>query len=211
MRERLVTLLQHPVAPLLPWGVMAIGLFVMLIVVHAVGLADLQAKRQWLETEWGSVRQSLVHHREARNAIKDLTQVWALLPGERDFGPLALGISDEAKRGVGGARPGLPGGDGLPAGTGGLALAPMGAWTNAEPTTVAHTTKGLLQGSMSGRYEDLRRFIHDLETADELLFIEDLELNRTGGLQSEALTFNIKIATYLRVGHEKRDLQETMR
>lgn len=190
MRERLIALLQHPVAPLLPWGVMAIGLFVMLIVVQVVGLADLQAKRQWLETEWGSVRQSLVHHREARNATKDLTQVWALLPGERDFGPLALGISDEAKRE-------------------GVVLPALSYKT--EPTTVAHTTKGLLQGSMSGRYEDLRRFIHDLETADELLFIEDLELNRTGGLQSEALTFNIKIATYLRVGREKQDLQETMR
>ncbi len=73
MRERLVTLLQHPVAPLLPWGVMAIGLFVVLIVVHAIGLADLQTERQRVETEWGAVRQSLVHHRAARNATKDLT------------------------------------------------------------------------------------------------------------------------------------------
>ena len=62
---------------------------------------------------------------------------------------------------------------------------------------------------MSGRYEDLRRFIHDLETADELLLIEDLELNRIGGLQSAVLTFNIKIATYLRAEHEKRNPQET--
>lgn len=61
---------------------------------------------------------------------------------------------------------------------------------------------------MSGRYEDLRRFIHDLETADELLFIEDLELNRAGSLQNAALTFNIKIATYLKADHEKRNIQE---
>lgn len=74
------------------------GAFVVLIFVQSIGLADLQAKRQRVEAEWGTVRQSLVHHREARNAAKDLTQVWALLPGERDFGPLALGISDEAKR-----------------------------------------------------------------------------------------------------------------
>jgi len=189
VRERLIALLQHPFAPLLPWGVTAIGLFVVLIFVQYVGLADLQAKRQRLETEWATVRQSLVHHREARNATKDLTQVWALLPDERDFGPLALGISDEAKRE-------------------GVVLPALSYKT--EPTTVPHTTKGLLQGSMSGRYEDLRRFIHDLETADELLFIEDLELHRTGDLQSAALSFSIKIATYLRADHEKRDIQETI-
>ena len=190
MRERLIAVLQHPVAPLLPWGGLAIGLFVVLIIVHSVGLADLQTKRQQVETEWATVRQSLMYHREARNATKDLSQVWALLPGERDFGPLALGISDEAKRE-------------------GLTLPALSYKT--ESTTVAHTTKGLLQGSMSGRYEDLRRFIHDLETADELLFIVDLELNRTGSLQDAALTFHVKIATYLRADHQKRDLQETTR
>ena len=189
MRERLIALLQHPFAPLLPWAGMAIGLMAVLVVIQYIGLADLQAKRQRVETEWATVRQSLLHHREARNATKDLTQVWALLPGERDFGPLALGISDEAKRE-------------------GVVLPALSYKT--EPTTVAHTTKGLLQGSMSGRYEDLRRFIHDLETADELLFIEDLELNRTGNLQGAALTFNIKIATYLRADHEKRGLPETI-
>lgn len=190
MRERLIAVLQHPFAPLLPWAGMAIGLMVVLVVIYYIGLADLQAKRQRVETEWVSVRQSLMHHREARNATKDLAQVWALLPGERDFGPLALGISDEAKRE-------------------GVVLPALSYKT--EPTTVAHTTKGLLQGSMSGRYEDLRRFIHDLETADELLFIEDLELNRAGSLQNAALTFNIKIATYLKADHEKRNIQEIIR
>ncbi len=188
MRQRLIALLQHPFAPLFPWGGMAIGLFVVLIVVHYGALADLQAERQRIETEWATGRQSLMHHREARNAAKDLTQVWATLPDERDFGPLALGISDEATRE-------------------GVTLPALSYKT--VPTPVAHTTKGLLQGSMSGRYEDLRRFIYDLETADELLFIEDLELNRAGNLQGAALTFNIKIATYLRADRPKRGLQET--
>jgi Tfp pilus assembly protein PilO len=61
---------------------------------------------------------------------------------------------------------------------------------------------------MSGRYEDLRRFIYDLETAEEFLLIEDIELARSSAAQGQTLTFNIKIATYLRadapgpVGHE---------
>lgn len=56
---------------------------------------------------------------------------------------------------------------------------------------------------MTGRYEDLRRFIYDLETAEELLFIEDLELSRNDSPRDQGLTFNIKIATYLRADSGK--------
>ena len=128
-----------------------------------------------------------MQHREARKAQADLSQVWALLPAERDFAPLALGISEEAKR----DRVTMP------------ALS-----YKTEPTSVAHTSKGLLQGPMSGRYEDLRRFIHKLETADELLFIEDLELTRSGGVEDDTLTFTIKIAAYLRNDPEGPVLSE---
>jgi hypothetical protein len=187
MRERLTALLQHPFAPLLPWGGMGLGLFALLIGVHHLWLEELQTRRQALETEWVTVRQALMHHREAKSATKDLTRVWTLLPDERDFGALALGISDEAKR------------EGV--------LLPALSY-KTEPTAVAHTTKGVLQGAMNGRYEDLRRFIHDLETADELLLIEGLELNRRGDVLGESLTSTIKIATYLRAGHDTRGLQE---
>jgi Tfp pilus assembly protein PilO len=177
MRNRLVMLLRHPFAPLVPWGGVAVGLLLALSLVHEVAVVAAESKRQRLESEWTSARQLLVHHREARKAKRDLSQVWALLPDERDFAPLALGISEEAKRN----RVVLP------------ALS-----YKTEPTLVPKTSKGVLQGSMSGRYEDLRRFIYDLETAEELLFIEDLELSRSAGGQDQTLTFAIKIATYLR-------------
>jgi Tfp pilus assembly protein PilO len=51
---------------------------------------------------------------------------------------------------------------------------------------------------MTGRYENLRRFLYDVETAEEPVYIEDLELVRAGAQQDQTLTFNIKIATYLR-------------
>ncbi len=182
MKARLMVVLQHPFAPLLPWASVVIGLLLMLFFVHDVGLAGVLSTRERLEKDWMAMRQSLMQHREARRAQKDLTQVWTLLPAERDFAPLALGISEEAKR----DRVTMP------------ALS-----YRTESTFVAHTSKGVLQGPMSGRYEDLRRFIHKLETADELLFIEDLELSRSGGTQDDMLTFNVKIATYLRTdsGH----------
>jgi len=190
VRDRLFLLLQQPFAPLLPWVGVALGLLLALSVAHDVGVVAAESKREHLEKEWNSTRQMLVHHREARKARKDLSQVWAVLPAERDFAPLALGISEEAKR----DRVTLP------------ALS-----YKTEPTLVANTSKGLLQGSMSGRYEDLRRFIYDLETAEELLFIEDLELARSGGAQDQTLTFNIKIATYLRADAAGPVVQESIK
>ncbi|MEK6633518.1 MAG: type 4a pilus biogenesis protein PilO, partial [Nitrospirota bacterium] len=127
--------------------------------------------------EWGAARQILAQHREARKARKDVSQVWASLPVERDFAPLALGITDEAKHDH-------------------VTLPALSYKT--EATTVVNTSKGVLQGAMTGRYEDLRRFIYDLETAEELLFIEDLELASYSYPREQQLTFNIKIATYLR-------------
>ena len=59
----------------------------------------------------------------------------------------------------------------------------------------------MLQGTVTGRYEDLRRFLYNLESAQELLFIEDLNLVRSGNIQDQQLTFNIRISTYLRGEH----------
>ncbi len=72
---------------------------------------------------------------------------------------------------------------------------------------MANTSKGLLQGTMSGRYEDLRRFLYDIETAEELVYIEDLDLVRSSTPQDQQLTFTIKIATYLRGEQGKSTVQ----
>jgi Tfp pilus assembly protein PilO len=177
MRDRLVLLSQQPFAPVLPWVGIVLVLLLVLFVARDVGVAGARAELERVEKEWGAARQLLMHHREARKATADLAQVRAMLPAERDFPPLALGISEEAKR----DRVTLP------------ALS-----YKTEPTAVANTSKGILQGWMSGRYEDLRRFIYDLETAEEFLFIEDLQLAPSGSAQGQTLTFNIRIATYLR-------------
>ncbi len=175
--DRLLALLHKPFAPVLPWAVLALGLVLVLSGVHHFGVLAADASREQVEKDWVAARQRLAHHREAKKAKHDLREVWAVLPAERDFGPLALGISEEAKRDH-------------------VVLPALSYKT--EPTVVAHTSKGLLEGTMSGRYEDLRRFIYDLETAEELVFIEDLELSRSGSQQEQNVTFNIKIAAYLR-------------
>lgn len=177
MSDRLRQVVSAPYAPLLPWAGLAMLLLAGLMLLNRYGVQGAEERRALVEREWGKARHVLAQHREARKARKDLSQVWAVLPVERDFAPLALGISEEAKRDH-------------------VTLPALSYKT--ETTAVANTSKGILQGSMTGRYEDLRRFIYDLETAEELLFIEDMELAGSSSPREQQLTFNIKIATYLR-------------
>ena len=177
MTNALARYLHQPYGILIPW----IGLTGLLVIVFTgihLGIHHSgEEKQARMETEWTTARQRLAHHKEAKKARQDLTRVFAELPSERDFAPLALGITEEAKQDK-------------------VTLPALSYRT--EKTSVANTTKAVLQGSVSGRYEDLRKFIYDLETAEELLLIEDLDLVRPSNNQDQTLTFNIKVATYLR-------------
>ncbi len=53
--------------------------------------------------------------------------------------------------------------------------------------------------SMSGEYRNVRRFIHDLETAPEFLVLENVQVSQ-GDAESRALNVSVRIATYYRAG-----------
>src|SRR5215510_6172099 len=175
--EFIVQQLRKPHGLLIPWLALVLLLACVQLAVRTVGVKGAEERLTKLELEANQARQEFIRHKAVQKAQKDLAQVWSVLPVERDFAPLALGITEEAKR----DRVILP------------ALS-----YKTEPTSVANTSKGLLQGTMTGRYEDLRRFLYDVETAEELVYIEDLELVPSDAQQNEKLTFNVKIATYLR-------------
>lgn len=177
MTSRLHDYLQKPYAPLFPFLGLAGFLLVAAYLVHASLLEPADRERQELQAAWVSARLQLARHKEAMKTKEDLRQVWAVFPLVRDFAPLALGVTEEAKRDH-------------------ITLPALSYKT--ENTPIPNTTKAVLQGTVTGRYEDLRRFFYNLETAQELLFIEDLNLVRSGNLQDPTLTFNIRIATYLR-------------
>jgi Tfp pilus assembly protein PilO len=169
--------LRKPYGILIPWLGLVLLLAGFLWAVRTLEINGVEQSLAKSESDWNQARQEFLYHQEAQKAQKDLARVWSVLPVERDFAPLALGITEEAKRN----RVVLP------------ALS-----YKTEPTPVANTSKGLLQGTMTGRYEDLRRFLYDVETAEELVYIEDLELVHSEAQHDQMLTFNIKIATYLR-------------
>ena len=177
MMDFILQQLRKPYGTLIPWLSLVLLLTGILWVVRTVEVGGAEQSRAKLELELKQARQELTHHKEAQKARKELAQVWSALPVERDFAPLALGITEEAKR----DRVTLP------------ALS-----YKTEATPVANTSKGVLEGTMTGRYEDLRRFLYDVETAEELVYIEDLELVRSDAQKDQTLTFDIKIATYLR-------------
>ncbi len=175
--EFILQQLRKPHGVLIPWLALVLVLVGILWAVRTVGVDGAEQRLAKLELEWDQARQNLMHHKAVRKAREDLAQVWSVLPVERDFAPLALGITEEAKRN--------------------RVILPALSY-KTEPTPVANTSKGVLQGTMTGRYEDLRRFLYDVETAEELVYIEDLELVPSDAQQDKTLKFNIKIATYLR-------------
>lgn len=186
MMNLLLQELRKPYGTLIPKAGLVVALLLILWVVKSLGVDSVEQTRSRLAAEWEQARKEHQHHQEARRAKIDLAQVWAALPEERDFAPLALGITEEAKRNH-------------------VTLPALSYKT--EATSVPNTSKGLLQGTMSGRYEDLRRFLYDLETADELVYIEDVDLVRSATPQEQQLTFNIKIVTYLRGEQGKSTVQ----
>jgi Tfp pilus assembly protein PilO len=186
MMDFILQQLRKPYGVLIPWLMWVLLLAGILWVVRTVGVEGAEQSLVKLELERNQARQEFTHHKAAQKARKDLAQVWSVLPVERDFAPLALGITEEAKHN--------------------RVILPALSY-KTEPTVVPHTNKGVLQGTMTGRYEDVRRFLHGLETAEELVYIEDLELAPSDVQQSQTLTFDIKIATYLRGEPDKPALQ----
>lgn len=169
-------LFYQPYAIVVPWAGLVVVLCLTWAGLHAVVLDHYRAERTLLEQERTAVRQQLGQHAEARQARKDMARVLAMLPGQQDFAPLALGLTEQAKSN----RVRLP-----------------GLTYQVEKTELPHVTKAVLEGAATGRYEDLREFIHNLETADELVLIEHLDVDRVRRT-NQAMTVNLRIVTYLR-------------
>ncbi|HEX9155706.1 MAG TPA: hypothetical protein VF819_09085, partial [Nitrospira sp.] len=147
MKHFILQELRKPYGALVPWAGLLLVLLIALWVVKSFGIEGVEQAQTRLEGDWIQARKTHQHHQEALRAKKDLAQVWAALPEEQDFAPLALGITEEAKRNH-------------------VTLPALSY--QREATAVPNTSKGVLQGTMSGRYEDLRRFLYDIETAEEL-------------------------------------------
>ena len=73
--------------------------------------------------------------------------------------------------------------------------------SGVEPSQERGSQLGKLTATvvLSGEYRNIRRFIHDLETAPEFLIIENVALSQ-GSERDRGLSVIVKVATYFRVG-----------
>lgn len=176
-RTGLAQVFNSPHAPLLPLLGVVMLFMVVWIGVHLFLVLPAQQRVMSLEKDWMTARARLIQHKQAKRILQELTHVMKQFPVKEDFIPLALGITDEAKNNQ-------------------VHLPSLSY--RVEPSTGGVASKGVFQGAVKGRYQDLRRFIHQLETAEELLFIEDLDVVPAGGRKNDLVTFRMRIATYLR-------------
>ena len=59
--------------------------------------------------------------------------------------------------------------------------------------------KFIYRAALSGEYRNIRRFIHELETAPEFLVLENVELSQSE-IENRGLNVTVEIATYYRAG-----------
>ena len=91
MKAFLLEHLRKPYGSLIPPAGLLLLLLLALWGVKSFGAESLEQKRSEVAAQWAQVRKEHQHHQAARRAKRDLAQVWAALPEERDFAPLALG------------------------------------------------------------------------------------------------------------------------
>ena len=71
--------------------------------------------------------------------------------------------------------------------------------SDPKPQRDSSLVKFSYRASLSGDYRNIRRFIHELETAPEFLVLENLQL-RQSDVEDRGLDVEVEIATYYRAG-----------
>jgi Tfp pilus assembly protein PilO len=165
--------------PLIPWLVLAAIFGIAWGGMHFLMLGPAQEHLSQAEAQRIAVRQQITSRQDARQTAKDMSHLLTLLPTQRDFAQLPEVISEEAQhKGV--ILPGL-------------------SYTFDKPDQ-SLGSRVILKGPVTGRYEDLRRFIYGLETSSWLVFIEDLDVSRSGkeNQNRDVVTVNLQFSTYIR-------------
>ncbi len=181
-------LLKKPYDRVFPLILLAVVLGLTCASVRMLVVMPRQDEVSRLQAEEAAGTQRLAQLRQADRAAQEVKDVLNSLPGSRDFAKLPLAISEVAKR----DRVTVP------------------DLSYAVDKTERGVTKAVLKGPVIGKYEDLRRFIHHLESAERFLFIEDLRVARVVGKKAEkleALTFTMNIGTYVREDQSRVPLE----
>ncbi len=72
--------------------------------------------------------------------------------------------------------------------------------SDPKPERDSQLVKFTYTAQLSGEYRNIRRFIHELETAPEFLVLENVELSQSE-TEKSGLNVNVQIATYYRTAN----------
>jgi Tfp pilus assembly protein PilO len=71
--------------------------------------------------------------------------------------------------------------------------------SDPKPQRDSSLVKFTYRAALSGEYRNIRRFVHELETAPEFLVLENVELTQSE-VENRGLNVSVEIATYYRTG-----------
>jgi Tfp pilus assembly protein PilO len=72
--------------------------------------------------------------------------------------------------------------------------------TDPKPQRDSELVKFTYIATLSGEYRNIRRFIHDLETAPEFLVLENVQVSQNESENRGGLNLSVQIATFYRIG-----------
>ena len=174
----LARLRRTPYRPLIPWVLLTVLLGAGVVLVHLLVVMPAHARLDQAEASWRAARDKAAQRLDARAARKDLALVMNALPAHRDFVQLPFALTQVAQR----DRVTMP-----------------GLSSSLEKAAGDRFQAAMLRGAVTGRYEDLRRFIHHLERTDGFLFIDSLDVSQSNK-KAGTVTFNLTVRTYIRDG-----------
>ena len=71
--------------------------------------------------------------------------------------------------------------------------------SDPKPQRESQLVKFTYTAALSGEYRNIRRFVHELETAPEFLVLENVELSQSD-MDDRGLNVTVQVATYYRTG-----------
>ena len=117
---------------------------------------------------------------DVRQIRKELVGVWKMIPAQKDFAEMAITISELAKE---------------------VRVLVPGMKYSHDKADGNLPMKASLSFQATGKYRDIYRFLHRLETTEPYLVIEQLNAARTeepGRRAKHQVQFNIRVVTFLK-------------
>lgn len=159
---------------------LAFGTYVYLLVPAEEHLVTLRASYEKARQRQITLWRERKTQEEGRQIQRDLGAIWERLPSQRDFAGMAIAISELARK----VRVSVP-----------------GMTYNHEKAQQGLPTKASLSFQATGKYRDIYRFIHRLETTEPYLVIEQLNASRaqdSGQGVTHHVRFNMRVVTFLK-------------